>query len=57
MSSLRGMLGPEPIQLEEEQQEEQPPVCYFFGRYADCTNENPQYCGACRHYLCVKPSP
>jgi hypothetical protein len=32
----------------------QMPVCYFFGKYPDCANINPQYCGLCGKYLCSK---
>lgn len=33
---------------------EQAPMCYFFGKYPDCYNVNPQYCGLCSKYLCTK---
>lgn len=27
-------------------------VCFFYGKYADCRNINPLYCGMCKHWLC-----
>ena len=28
------------------------PVCYFFGKYPDCMNINPQFCSLCGKFLC-----
>lgn len=31
---------------------ERPNVCFFYGKFADCQNVNPMYCGMCKHWLC-----
>lgn len=38
---------------------ERPGVCYFYHKmrngvilYPDCVNQNPLYCGICKHFLC-----
>lgn len=53
MSTLRGFRGPSQTDsINPEIAQRGPAVCYFFGKYQDCYNVNPQFCSLCGKYLC-----